>query len=485
MSLSSRTGYLLASLAVFASQHGVMLIAMAASHVDVSHLPWWFWINPFRILVGQVVGSPGAGPLALTLGMVATLAVDVGLVLLSFRRARVLEEGSWAAALTIVPILQILAILTLAFSPHRTSPDPPDRDDTRLDARTSVAGLLLGVGLIVVTVALSTLVFGLYGYALFLISPFLIAVAVGYFANRRGRVELKRTLTLVALAFLLGGGALLGFAFEGVLCLVLASPIIAVVGLVGAILGASLADLGRRGRGVTLTSVAFIPILLAAEAMLPPRASFDSVEAVEVAAPPAAVWEAVTHMRPIVDAPQPPFSWGLAYPLRGELLGEGVGAVRRGVFSTGEGLERVTTWEPGVVLALAVLSEPPAMRELSPYAHVNAPHDGGYFRTRDVRFTLSPLPDGRTRLTLASHHDLDLEPALYWMPMAQWAVRTNTRRVLRHLRRQAESQGSPASHPSPEVRPGADLPSVQDRAGVRGIAVSRGGGALRPADEAL
>jgi hypothetical protein len=79
------------------------------------------------------------------------------------------------------------------------------------------------------------------------------------------------------------------------------------------------------------------------------------------------------------------------------------------------------------------------MHELSPYKHVNAPHGQSYFRTRDARFTITPLAKGRTRLTLATHHDLDLDPALYWLPMAQWAVHANKVRVLRHFRQQAEA----------------------------------------------
>jgi hypothetical protein len=78
------------------------------------------------------------------------------------------------------------------------------------------------------------------------------------------------------------------------------------------------------------------------------------------------------------------------------------------------------------------------MHEVSPYERVYAPHVAGYFRTRDALFTITPLENGRTRLTLTTHHDLDLAPAPYWLPFAQWAVNTNKTRVLNHFRQQAE-----------------------------------------------
>jgi len=127
-------------------------------------------------------------------------------------------------------------------------------------------------------------------------------------------------------------------------------------------------------------------------------------------------------MGAIPDAPAMPFRWGLAYPLSGEIFGTGVGSIRRGVFSTGVAYERVTEWVPEEKLSFIVLSDPPTMHELSPYAHVNAPHVSGYFRTIDARFTLARLADGKTRLMLTTRHELELEPALYWSPLAQCRV---------------------------------------------------------------
>jgi hypothetical protein len=152
---------------------------------------------------------------------------------------------------------------------------------------------------------------------------------------------------------------------------------------------------------------------------------------------------AIVHMGPIPAPPAPPFRWGLAYPVSGSIQGSGVGAIRQGIFSTGVAYERVTEWDPARRLSFIVLSDPPALRELSPYRKVNAPHVSGYFRTLDARFTLTPLANGHTRLSLATRHELDLNPAFYWLPIAKWAIHANKARVLAHFAQQAEA----ADHP--------------------------------------
>ena len=79
--------YLATSLAVFGSQHLLLVGLLSAAHGDLSHLPWWFWFNPLRAILGPMNGT--AQPmLAAALGMVMTLAVDIVLVLLAFRRGK-------------------------------------------------------------------------------------------------------------------------------------------------------------------------------------------------------------------------------------------------------------------------------------------------------------------------------------------------------------------------------------------------------------
>ena len=422
---------------------GALAIALAPAVVLLlidghpTPLPGWvFWLNPFRV-IGFKPSQPDA---FLAISITCVFIAYAALAWLTLRRSRHVASPVWPAGLAIVPVVQIFVIAWFALAPDRLRGDETgDEAARRKAAEAAVHGLLAGIGLIVGSVAVSAVILHVYGYTLFLGSPFVIALCVAYLANRGAPVSGARTFQVVTLAFLFGAAALVGFAFEGLICLVMASPLIAGMGLIGAFFGVELSKIGRPGRGVTLSAVAVLPALLAAEALSPPRATFETVETIDIAATAPRVWDAVVHMRAIPKPPAPPFGWGLAYPQRGEISGEGVGAVRMGVFSTGVAYERVTRWEPSARLWFIVLSDPPTMRELSPYPQVNAPHLTGMFHTRDARFGLTPLPDGGTRLSLTTQHDLALAPAVYWEPIARWAVHTNKRRVLAHFKAQAEA----------------------------------------------
>lgn len=170
----------------------------------------------------------------------------------------------------------------------------------------------------------------------------------------------------------------------------------------------------------------------------PPLTRFSTIETVDISAPPHDVWVSLIHMGRIASSPALPFRLGVAYPVRGDIEGSGVGAIRRGTFSTGIAVERVTEWQIDRKLGFTVVSDPPAMRELSPYRHANAPHIKGYFRTTYTSFEIVPLGDGRSRVVEHTDHELKLDPVLYWMPLARWIIHENNMRVLAHVKQQAE-----------------------------------------------
>ena len=155
------------------------------------------------------------------------------------------------------------------------------------------------------------------------------------------------------------------------------------------------------------------------------------------------MWRVLTGKDKIGSKPKFIAMAGFAFPIRGTLMGEGVGAVRIGEFSTGFAHERVTAWEPGRKLAFTVIDQPAMMEEMSPYRRVHAPHLHGYFETKDTSFNLQQRPGGMTRLAVRASHVLRLDPALYWEPMARWAIRENVTRVLASVKAKSEAMSRP------------------------------------------
>jgi uncharacterized membrane protein YhaH (DUF805 family) len=432
-----RLPYALWSLGVFFSQHLATFAVFRAQGVPL-HAGLEFFVTPFRSLVLH-----GRASDLVLICALAYLIATWALTALSFRRAADADISEWIAAAAIAPGVQIPVIALLCLAPCRATADH-SRDDNPLEAsriawRTATVGVLAGIGLTLAAVAIGALVFGSYGYGMFLVSPLVIGATTGYLGNRTGDIGISRTSMLAGSAAVLGGVALVASALEGIVCILMAAPIGIAAALIGGELGRMIALSTRRPPHQVISGVAVLPLVFAVESALPATTSFDTTETIAIHAPPEWVWKSIVNMDTIEEPPALPFQLGVAYPLRGEVIGTGVGAVRRGEFSTGTAIERVTEWMPDRKLAFVVVSDIPGMRELSPYQHVHAPHVSGYFLTTSTSFELQPLPDGGTEIVERTSHELKLDPVFYWLPMARWVVHANNARVLAHISRQAEA----------------------------------------------
>lgn len=423
--------FLVAAPIVWLSQHllGAVLILAHGSSLRPDRA---FWLLPLR----EAALLPGQPMWAAALAFSGTLASSAGLALFTFRRANWSGRGHALAAFACVPGVQVAALAIVAVLPRF---EPVDAAQARRAADVAL-GLLAGIGLIVLAVLVSAVLFGAYGWGLFVATPFTVGVTTGWLANRGANLSLSRTLRLVMASTAIGTLALVMFALEGILCIVMAAPLGAGVAAIGGALGRRLA-LGRRNREARMMSVAILPAIMALDLALPPAIVIPSEQSVDIQAPPEAVWAAIVSGEPVARSPGLIAAAGLAYPVRSKLLGEGAGAQRLGYFSTGVARERVTTWIPMRTLAFTALSQPPAMAEMSPYREVHTPHVSGYFTTTDTRFDLAPLTGGGTRLTIRGSHVLRMDPVLYWEPLARIAIRLNVARVLADIDTRARSAG--------------------------------------------
>lgn len=285
---------------------------------------------------------------------------------------------------------------------------------------------------------------GQYGYTTFLAVPAAAGFACGLLVNMGREWEWRRSfqaLGLTSLAVVLG---LILMRIEGMVCLLMAATLLwglMVIGLGVAWLVRSVSKDKPGRRNLLLLAICSIPLCSAVETRLAPEPSLiEQTTVIEIDAPPAEVWNHVPGFPEITAKPDWLYRAGVAYPLRSEMIGSGVGAQRSCVLSTGLMREKVTVWEPGHRLEFEVLTVPPAMHEASVHGELETPHTNGYFTPRRGRFVLVELPGGRTRLEGTSWYIHRIWPEWYWSPVTHHVVRGIHQRVLEHIKGLAEKQ---------------------------------------------
>lgn len=436
-----RRRYLVAGLSLAVLKLGVEAVAVAAlTGAWTSPL---LYLSPLVSMRGELLAGVAEGWLAVG-GLWSLPFAWIG-VSMSVRRAK--DAGlhpAWGL-LFLVPVLNLLGIAALAVLPSRPKSAAVPHRAPLAGGERGVAAALVGVavggGLGVPLVAVSTLLMGGYGAALFLGGPFLMSAVAGFLYNLRARQGLGTTVAVGLATQAAAGGLLLLFALEGVICLAMAAPLAAACGVGGALLGRALAELEDPRSGRLLTgSVVLLPLAVGVEAQSPPVVEHVVESAVELAAPPEAVWQTVLAFPDIPETGDEAWFYraGVAMPLRARIEGEGPGAVRHCEFTTGAFVEPVTVWDPPRRLAFDVVDQPAPMAELSPWTLVHAPHIlDGTLQSRRGEFVLEPLPTGGTRLVGRTWYTVDMGPDLYWAAWVDVLVHQIHLRVLEHIGRVA------------------------------------------------
>jgi hypothetical protein len=396
-----------------------------------------FWLTPMPRLMDVLLPTH---PVAVHIGFVVTLVSSVLLGIASFKRANGLRYGHILALLAMIPTIQLGIVVTLSLLRRSdvVVDDGQLATERQTERQQTLIGIATGMTIIVASVVVSANMFGAYGLGLFVFTPLLVGFTTGYAVNAPQPRSKSRTSLTVVLAGLLGTLALLMLALEGLMCILLIAPLAAILGLGGGLIGRALAILIRHP-GQQFFSLAMLPLIFLVDIALPPSEVMTARQDMVISASPDAVWQSLTENRPVQKEAGLVGLSGLAYPIASHLSGEGIGALRVGTFSTGTAQERVTQWQPGHALAFSGESHAPAMEEMSPYRIVHAPHVDGYFDTLDTRFILTPVGEGQTRLTITSRHILRIEPIPYWLPIAEWAIQQNMRRVLADIRDHSQS----------------------------------------------
>ena len=281
--------------------------------------------------------------------------------------------------------------------------------------------------------------FGVYGIALFVLTPLLLGSAPVLLSGPAQVSDRKTALKLGLLTLSLFLAGLLLFAIEGLICIAMAAPIGIALGLLGSIFAYEIIkSISGKSTPVLLIFCFLIPGTAFVERRQAPETTCVQT-AIEINAPAAEVWKQVIAFPQLSEPSEWLFKAGIAYPINATIQGSGVGAIRHCNFTTGSFVEPITVWKEAELLAFSVTRQPAPMTELS-FWDIDAPHLHDYFVSERGQFKLTPLPGDKTLLQGSTWYTHKIQPAFYWSLWSEYIVHRIHLRVLKHIRSQAEQQ---------------------------------------------
>lgn len=378
-------------------------------------------------------------------------------VALTLRRLRSAGLPLWLVACFFVPFLNLFFFLLLSVTPARTKDARPR---STFAARvldivgrvipdhpfgSAAMSLLLVVPLALAATLFSVRALGDYGWGLFVGLPFFLGLASALLYGFHRPRTLGSCLAVSLLSIALVSLALLVIAVEGVICLVMAAPLGAALSLFGGFIGYVIQ------RRPSYTNEAFqtcalilcaLPAFMLLEHQSKPALPLYEVRtSVIIDAPPEQIWPHLIAFTELSPPHEKLFRTGIAYPLRAEIQGRGVGAIRYCIFSTGAFVEPIEVWDEPRLLKFGVTAQPPVMQELSPYGELRPPHLENYLHSRRGQFLLTSLPDGTTRLEGTTWYENRFWPGAYWHLWSDYIIHRIHLRVLDHIKNLSEHSG--------------------------------------------
>jgi uncharacterized membrane protein YhaH (DUF805 family) len=452
----SRRQYILSGLLLLAIKYPVdLLIAKLHQH------PW----NPLMYV------SPRVSPLfhyrddaaywiELLVWALPFMAAGVSL---SARRLRDIGVSPFWAGLFFFPFVHFAFFAVLAVAPAKVAaapaptpdagpfrdrqgpplpePRPPRFLDHAIPRQKGMAylfglltSLVMGLLCYVITVQLSSVL----GTMLFIGLPFGMgfwtAFCVSYGRTLGGWAGVGYGLTSIVAGIIL----LVAVAWEGMACVIMAFPILALIGALGAWVGWLV---GRGPRVVQMAAplmILLVPALVGVDVVRPPQpAPLAVVSEVVVHAPLETVWKNVVSFPPIDSTPPAIFAI-VAMPLEARIDGRGPSAIRRCVFTNGTFVEPIEVWNEPRELTFGVAEQP---HHLDEYGDIER-----------GQFLLSANADGTTTLRGTTWYRLKVFPTAYWDAWAKKFLHAIHLRVLDHVKRISEdpsrvAAAAPAAQP--------------------------------------
>lgn len=232
---------------------------------------------------------------------------------------------------------------------------------------------------------------------------------------------------------------LLFFAWEGIICLIMALPVGLFFTWLGHFIGYQIikSKIGNTTATIVILFLS-VPSLMAFEKLKHEKEEIRSViTSIEINASPEIVWKNVIEFPQLKEPTEFIFKTGIAYPINATIMGQGVGAVRHCNFSTGSFVEPITVWDEPLLLKFSVDKQPEPMKELSFY-NIHPTHLNGFWVSKEGQFKLTQLPNRHTLLEGTTWYVNKIKPEFYWTLWSDHIVHKIHQRVLEHIKTQSE-----------------------------------------------
>jgi uncharacterized membrane protein YhaH (DUF805 family) len=438
---SGRTVYVLCGILLFAIKYNIDRV-IATVFFHRKWLPWEYLFPSTR----NLLKFEDSNTFLIVLLISAAPFIWIGCVL-TIRRLHSAGLPLWLVGLFFVPFVNLFLFAILSILPEN---ERTVRVVTKghFQLRNLIPKSKFGSALLAVILnAISALIFtrfsvytlNQYGWGLFVGLPFCLGLTSSLIYCYHEPRKWGESALVAVISLGIAAATLMIFAFEGMICVLMAAPLFGGLALLGASLGHALQfQPSAQPKVFCISNLLVMTIMSVQFAAQPEPTLFAVTTTMEINAPAATVWKNVISFSELPPPDEMIFKTGIAYPTRAEIHGSGVGAVRHCRFSTGAFVEPITVWNEPHLLRFSVEKNPAPMEEWTIYDEIHPPHLEGFFLAQQGEFSLIPISKDETLLKGTTWYYHNLWPETYWKVWSDYLVHTIHTRVMRHIKRLSE-----------------------------------------------
>jgi uncharacterized protein YndB with AHSA1/START domain len=264
-------------------------------------------------------------------------------------------------------------------------------------------------------------------YSEFVIIPFLMGIVLSWYlrntvtgSRQLTGYSLFNSLIAIALSFI--------FLGEGMICLVIVSPLLIAFVISGAFAGRAMFRKNNQTLNASIFAMLFAMFVV--DSLSVHHYENKVADVVVINAPPAEVWKYVVAYKRI-ETPSKYwlFRMGMPSPVQSTADGYYLGAKRKCIFSNGYVFdEKIVTYDVNKNLTFDITNQP------------RDPEIMGHIDILRGQFLLTDNHDGTTTLTGNSWYRLYVFPVWYYDAWAESVTRNVHLRVMEHIKQLAEAE---------------------------------------------